>query len=162
MNYEQNRENVQLAAAWLNKMGYDAWLTATRERSDPAVKAIFGSVVVGNGVYMVTKNGKAYLVANAIDVQEGRESGVFDECRVYSGNFDEVAHALFAETLSGGTAESPKLICLNYSADLPFADGMKLGLWKKLMKLLPDGCDFRTSAQLYNRLNLQKKRRMRK
>ena len=70
MKYDSNRENVQIAAAWLREMGYDAWLTATRERSDPAVKAIFGSVVVGSGVYLVTKEGKAYLVANAIDVQE--------------------------------------------------------------------------------------------
>lgn len=71
MKYDSNRENVQIAAAWLREMGYDAWLTATRERSDPAVKAIFGSVVVGSGVYLVTKEGKGYLVANAIDMQEG-------------------------------------------------------------------------------------------
>lgn len=76
MKYDSNRENVQIAAAWLREMGYDAWLTATRERSDPAVKAIFGSVVVGSGVYLVTKEGKGYLVANAIDMQEGRDSGV--------------------------------------------------------------------------------------
>ena len=138
MKYDSTRENVQIAAAWLREMGYDAWLTATRERSDPAVKAIFGSVVVGNGVYLVTKEGKAYLVANAIDVQEGRDSGVFDESRVYSGNFDEVTRQLFTDTLSGGTDEHPKLICLNYSAENPLADGMKLGLWKKLMKLLPN------------------------
>ena len=53
------------------------------------------------GVYLVTKEGKAYLVANAIDVQEGRDSGVFDESRVYSGNFDEVTRQLFTDTLSG-------------------------------------------------------------
>ena len=142
MKYDSNRENVQIAAAWLREMGYDAWLTATRERSDPAVKAIFGSVVVGSGVYLVTKEGKAYLVANAIDVQEGRD------------NFDEVTRQLFTDTLSGGTDEHPKLICLNYSAENPLADGMKLGLWKKLMKLLPNGCDFRPSTPLYSQLKL--------
>ena len=94
------------------------------------------------------------MVANAIDVQEGRDSGVFDESRVYSGNFDEVTRQLFTDTLSGGTDEHPKLICLNYSAENPLADGMKLGLWMKLMKLLPNGCDFRPSTPLYSQLKL--------
>lgn len=105
-------------------------------------------------MYLVTKEGKGYLVANAIDMQEGRDSGVFDESRVYSGNFDEVTRQLFTDTLSGGTDEHPKLICLNYSAENPLADGMKLGLWKKLMKLLPNGCDFRPSTPLYSQLKL--------
>ena len=56
--------------------------------------------------------------------------------------------------LTGATNEHPKLICLNYSAENPLADGMKLGLWKKLMKLLPNGCDFRPSTPLYSQLKL--------
>lgn len=149
MSYERNRENIQIAAKWLREKGYDLWLTGTRERSDPAVKAIFGSVVVGTGLYVVTAEGKAYLIANAIDVQEGRDSGVFDECFVYSGNFDEVASAFFAERIG-----TDKLLCMNYSPENALADGMKLGFWKKLMKLFPAGYDFRSSEELFAQLKL--------
>lgn len=150
MRYEKRKENVQIAARWLRENRYDLWLTGTRERSDPAVKAIFGSCVVGTGLYIVTSGGKAYLIANAIDVQEGRQSGVFDECFVYSGNFDEVAARFFAEVIG-----KDKLLCMNYSASDPMADGMKVGFWRKLMKLLPEGYDFRSSEGLYSRLNLE-------
>jgi len=150
MSYEKNRENVKIAAAWLREKGYDIWLTGTRERSDPAVKQIFGSVVVGTGLYAVTADGKAYLIANAIDVQEGRESGVFDECFVYQGNFDEVAGKFFKETIGPG-----KLLCMNYTTGSYLADGMKLGFWRKLMKLFPEDYDFRSSEELYDRLNLE-------
>lgn len=149
MSYEKNKQNVRKAAAWLREKGYDLWLTGTRERSDPAVKAIFGSVVVGTGVYVVTAEGKAYLIANAIDVQEGRESGVFDECFVYQGNFDEVARKFFAETIGTG-----KLLCMNYTTGKFIADGMKLGFWRKLMKLFPEDYDFRTSEELFDILDL--------
>lgn len=149
MSYEKNRENIRIAAQWLRENGYDLWLTGTRERSDPAVRAIFGSCVVGTGLYIVTAEGKAYLIANAIDVQEGRQSGVFDECLVYSGNFDEVARKFFAEKIG-----TDKLLCMNDSPENPMADGMRLGFWKKLMKLLPEGYDFRSSETLYPRLHL--------
>lgn len=149
MSYEKNKKNVQIAAQWLREKGYDVWLTATRERSDPAVKAIFGSVVVGTGLYVVTAAGKAYLVANRIDVQEGRDSGVFDESFTYAGNFDEVARNLFSEKIGPG-----KLLCMNYSPDNAMADGMKLGMWHKLLKLFPEDYDFRSSEDLFPLLDL--------
>lgn len=149
MSYEKNKQNVRMAAEWLRENGCDAWLTATRERSDPAVKAIFGSIVVGTGLYLVTKDANAYLVANKIDIQEGRDSGVFDESFAYAGNFEEVAGRLLAEKVRPGA-----LICINYSPENPMADGMKLGLWHKLLKLLPKECDFRSSEELLKKLNL--------
>ena len=149
MSCERNMENVQIAAQWLREKGYDLWLTGTRERSDPAVKAIFGSVVVGTGLYVVTSEGKAYLIANTIDAQEGRDSGMFDECLTYSGNFDEVASGFFANKIGAG-----KLLCMNCSPDNALADGMKLGFWKRLMKLFPADYGFRSSEELYSRLKL--------
>ena len=149
MHYEEYRQNVQIATRWLGANQCDAWLVATRERSDPAVKAIFGSVVVGTGLYLVTKEGKAFLVANRIDIQEGRDSGVFDESFAYSGNFTEVAGELLTNQIKPGAR-----VCLNYSPAEPMADGMKLGLWRKLLRLLPDQCDFCSSEQLLKELNL--------
>lgn len=149
MSYEKNRKNVQIAAQWLREQGYGLWLTASRERSDPAVRKIFGSVVVGTGLYVVTAEGKAYLIANKIDVQEGQESGVFDECFVYAGNFDQVAKDFFADKIG-----PDQLMCINYTPDDGLADGMKLGFWKKLLKLLPEGYDFRSSQPLFAKLDL--------
>lgn len=148
MNRESKRRNVEIAAAWLRENGYDLWLSATRERSDPAIHALFGSVVVGTGLYVVTAAGKSYLIANRIDIQEGRDSGVFDEAIPYAGNFDEVVQAFFAEKIGAG-----KLMCINYSPDCARKDGMRLGLWKKLLKLLPPDYDFRSSETLYSQLN---------
>ena len=149
MNFDKNKNNIQIAAKWLSEKGYGIWLTGTRERSDPAVKSIFGTTVIGTGLYLVGADGKAYLIANAIDAQEGRDSGVFDEVFTFSGNFEEVAKQVISEKFGPS-----KLLCMNYSPTNAFADGMKLGFWKKLTNLFPEDYDFRTSEELFELLDL--------
>lgn len=155
MSYEKNKKNVEIAAKWLCDNNYDVWLTATRERSDPAVKAIFGSVVVGTGAYIVTKDGKAYFIANSIDAQEGEQSGVFDETFIYGGKtkFEDVFSKVMLEKVAKYD-DKDTLLTMNYSSTNAMADGMKSGLWHKLLKLFPEGYDFRTSEDLFELLDL--------
>lgn len=149
MMFEKSIENVKEAANWLREKNYDLWLCASREGSDPAIRPVFGVRSTGASINLVTSDGHAYMLVAAIDAQESEESGVYDKVVTYkSGTFDDAARDFLAEY--GG--KGPKLAAINFSAENPMADGMKLGLWNKILKLLPEGYDFRSSQELIEKL----------
>ena len=152
MNFEKKKENVAIAAQWLRENGYAVWFNLIRERSDPLVKAVFGTEPVGNAAYMIAANGEAYLVISSIDAQEGEESGVFTEVVKYgSGSFDETFQSFCAEKFTGDGLVG----VINFSVNNALADGLKLGLWRRCVALLPQGfVDFKPSEPILDKLDL--------
>ncbi len=126
---KNNKEKMNKVANYLVENNIDLWLIYSSEGSDKANTAITGIRTIGKTFFIITKEGKAFAIANRIDSLESKNSGLFDEVIEYGDD----AGATLKETL---TKLAPNSIAVNYSKDSAFCDGLTVGRFKWLKEAI--------------------------
>jgi Xaa-Pro aminopeptidase len=130
----QKRRVDQLLPEALAAHGIDCWLVFTRESSrDPIAADVAGGRVVARAAFIFahTANGfrKVAIVAS-YDVTPVKESGIYDEVIAYRGEgIKEHLQKVMA-------ALNPQRIGIDFSRDVPTADGLTLGMRNYLEETL--------------------------
>jgi len=108
----------------------DIWLTIGREtvmNSDPAIKLISKTDFGGMTAAIICKNGRNLLLANHLDDEGYRLTGVYDEVIKY----DDFVESFYREL----DKIKPEVIAINYSKDVA-ADGLTYGMYLQLKEWL--------------------------
>ncbi|MFQ6617155.1 MAG: M24 family metallopeptidase [Fidelibacterota bacterium] len=118
----------------MNELGISMWLVFTREGSrDPVGMDIGAERVVARGAFIFSlKSGEFSKVAivASYDATPVAESGIYDEIITYK---DEGIGPHLKETVK---KLNPRRIGLNFSRDIPMADGLSYGMRKYLEEIL--------------------------
>ncbi len=131
-----NREKITQAKTYLREEGIDLWIIKTKEGSDPCMPLMFGLTIVGDAILMITPE-ECTAVVSTIDAQDVRECGLFDRVLTYPlGGFADTAGAAVREI-------DPKRIAVNYSRDNHLADGLTVGSWRTLKRIIGSPCNER-------------------
>src|SRR5262249_41377637 len=113
-------EKATQAAALLDEIGLDCWLTFGRESGthpDPGIELIVGCDVTWQSAFLVIRGGPRVAIVGRYDVGNIRLVGVYDEILGY----DESIRQTLCEVLS---RHDPRQIGLNFSTDDTTADGL--------------------------------------
>lgn len=125
------REKIAQARDILAEMGVDVWLTFVRETSlspDPVLELILGAHVTWLSAFVLTRSGRNIAIVGHYDQGIPAELGVY-EVIGYHQNIAEPLLQLL-------DALQPSQIAINYSENDVAADGLSLGLYRRLSKLL--------------------------
>ncbi len=127
------RQKILQARSILREKGLDCWLMLDRESGtsgtrDPSLELLMPCPVVGLSAFFITPEG-CYAVVASYDAHALEETHLFDRVIPYDYDF-EVPLGLMLEEID------PAAIGLSYSSDDFTADGITLGLYEKLEKLL--------------------------
>lgn len=125
------REKIAQAQDILAEMGVDVWLTFVRETSlspDPVLELILGAHVTWLSAFVLTRSGRNIAIVGHYDQGIPAELGVY-EVIGYHQNIAEPLLQLL-------DALQPSQIAINYSENDVAADGLSLGLYRRLSKLL--------------------------
>ena len=118
-------EKVAQAAALLDELDIDMWITFVRETSaieDPVLPLIYGHDATWQTAFILTRNGDSIAIIGHFDAENVRRLGVYDEIIPY--------HQAFSEPLLDVLQRvDPQQIALNYSVNDPHADGLTHGLY---------------------------------
>jgi Xaa-Pro aminopeptidase len=135
------------ATQYLEKSNTDLWIIYSSEGSDPAVNLLFGMETVGRTFFLLTRQGKRYVIATVIDAQEYEDSGLFDEVIKYQGEPAMVLNKLVNRI-------NPNQIALNYSLDDHLCDGLTVGRYRYIEKALgqPVSVPFISSEPVLSRI----------
>ncbi|MBE0695640.1 MAG: M24 family metallopeptidase, partial [Anaerolineaceae bacterium] len=138
---EQNRgmdklvsEKVQQAIGLLNRQNIDLWLICTQETGyecDPVYPLIMGERDIARGYLLLTRQGEKIAIVGGLDEAIPASTGVWNDVRVYSGNAAAALRGVLSEL-------NPQSIAINYSMDIPSADGLSYGGYLRLMETLKD------------------------
>lgn len=126
------REKLLQAKGILKETDIDLWITLVRETEqtpDPVLPLISTVDYTWVSALMVTKSGRSIALVGNHDEEGTRQMGVWDEVYGYQEDFTPAFARLLHET---GAAS----IALNYSKDLPAADGLSHGLYLYFVELL--------------------------
>lgn len=127
--YRLNHEKIQQAKACLAREGIDCWIIKTKEGSDPCMPLIFGFSIVGDAALIITQ-ASCIALTSVIDAQDARESGLFERMETYGPEgMKEKLFSLIDEI-------APKRIAVNYSKDNHLSDGLTVGSYRSLLKML--------------------------
>lgn len=126
---ELYKSKISQAVKYLNEFDIDSWIIFSSEGSDPAVQLLTGINTVGRTFFIFTKSGKRYALCSVIDAQESEESGLFDEVITYRNDLPEKLNLIL-------DAIKPKNIALNYSLNDNLCDGLTVGRYRWLSKIL--------------------------
>lgn len=125
-------EKLTQAAAILREQGVDVWLTLVRETSlsqDPLLDLILGVGLTWPSALILTADGRRIAIVGYYDAVNVRALGVYDTVIDY--------HESLAGPLRGVLAQlGPRHIALNYSENDPAADGLTLGMYRRLQRYL--------------------------
>lgn len=127
--YQLQREKIEQAKSYLAEYDIDCWLIKTKEGSDPCMPLMFGFSIVGDAVLIITQK-RTLAVTSSIDAQDVEESGLFDEIRTYGS--EGLAGILFSVV----DALKPERIAVNYSKSNQLSDGLTVGSFRALKKML--------------------------
>lgn len=125
------REKIAQAQDILAEMGVDMWLTFVRETSlspDPVLELILGANVTWLSAFVITRSGRNIAIVGHYDRGIPAELGLY-EVVGYHQNIAEPLLQLL-------DALQPDQIAINYSENDVAADGLSLGLYRRLLKLL--------------------------
>ncbi len=104
----------------------DVWLTFTRENTtDPILEVIGVDDIVARGAFIFARKEGAFrkiAIAASYDVDPIHGAGLYDEVIAYRS---EGVKPHLIKTIE---ALDPKTIAVNYSRDVPIADGLTVGL----------------------------------
>ncbi len=123
------QEKLEQAVAVLNEVGVDCWLTYVRETiemMDPALHFVAGRDVVWDAVFLIHKSGRKVAIVGAGDHLDFVESGFYDEVLTYTQSITHVLRQVLADL-------DPETVAINYSLDNTAADGLSLGMYKRLL-----------------------------
>ena len=114
----------------LPELTADAWLVLTREHSDPSTLLFTGIGMVGEAAFLFTRDGARYAIVADYDVEPIAASGEFEVTSYGQGGFMQPLTDLLQKT-------APESLALNFSEDDPLADGLTLGMLRKLRQAWP-------------------------
>jgi len=118
----------------LAEHGIDCWLVFTRESSrDPIAEDVAGGQVVARAAFLFARTPQGFrkiAIVASYDVTPVQGSGIYDEVIAYRGegikpHLQKVVAAL-----------NPQRIGINFSRDVPTADGLTLGMRNYLEETL--------------------------
>ena len=112
----------------------DVWLTFTRENTlDPILKVIGVDDIVARGAFVFARKEGVFrkiAIAASYDVDSIQRTGLYDEVIAYRSEGVKPHLKKTIEDLD------PKTIAVNYSRDVPIADGLTVGLRAYLDEVL--------------------------
>lgn len=126
------REKLDQAAAILDELGIDCWLTFVRESSetpDPVQPLTVGQPVTWQSAFLVTRGGRRVAILGGPDGTQTRQLGLYPDVRTYDESFVPVLRKALAEL-------DPQRIAVNYSTSDVAADGLSHGMYLQLTKAL--------------------------
>ena len=127
--YCLNREKIAQAKAFLAESGIDCWIVKTKEGSDPCMPLMFGLSISGDAVLVITPTA-ALAITSSIDAQEVQQSQLFDQVITYSRTgFADLVYSTIDRL-------KPKRIAINYSIENHLSDGLTVGSYRALRKML--------------------------
>ena len=127
--YCLNREKIAQAKAFLAESGIDCWIVKTKEGSDPCMPLMFGLSISGDAVLAITPTA-ALAITSSIDAQEVQQSQLFDQVITYSRTgFADLVYSTIDRL-------KPKRIAINYSIENHLSDGLTVGSYRALRKML--------------------------
>lgn len=124
-----HKEKINQVQHFLKELGIDCYIIKTKEGSDPSMPLLFGFSIVGDALLIITQN-ETIGITSSIDAQDVVESNLFDRVLTYtSGGAEEKLQEVISSL-------DPLRIALNYSKENPLSDGLTVGSYRKLMKML--------------------------
>lgn len=122
-------EKLHQTKHYLKEQGIDCYIIKTKEGSDPSMPLLFGLKIVGDALLIITIS-EIIGITSSIDAQDVIESKLFDRIVTYTHNdLEEKLQEVMKEI-------NPKKIALNYSKENSLADGLTVGSYRKLLKML--------------------------
>ena len=122
-------QKLTQAAEYLRQADIDLWLIYASEGSDPAVSLLTGLKTVGRTFFLLTKEGKRYVLCPGIDALESQNSGLFDEVLPYASDPAQPLNDLVDRI-------GPRSIALNFSVEDNLCDGLTTGRYRYLARVL--------------------------
>ncbi len=128
--YQLHKEKIEQTKGYLKQFDIDCFLIKTKEGSDPCMPLLFGLSIVGDALIAITQQ-RCVAITSTIDAQDVIESKLFDEVITYS------SHELSSKVASLISQIKPNKIALNWSQSNPLSDGLTVGSYRSLLKMLP-------------------------
>ncbi|MGM0837273.1 MAG: M24 family metallopeptidase [Bacillota bacterium] len=123
------KEKLDQAVVLLNKHNIDTWMIVTREGSDPSLPLLVGTRSIHQAVIFLNRHGRHKVVTSVSDKEAYVETELFEEVIIYEASIDDVFLQEYKQ-------ENPKNFALNISKDDHLCDGLTLGLYKWLERVL--------------------------
>lgn len=128
MSFKLQDQKLSQAQKHLSDSNVDVWLTFSREGRDPIMRTIVGLSEVGETAVLVTPR-KRIIIGASYDTKNFKSTGNFDKVISYKQGVE-------ADLKKEVGKIKPKRIAINYSESSHVADGLCLGMYKKLSKIL--------------------------
>lgn len=129
--YGLQKEKIAQAQRYVAESQVDCWLVKTKEGSDPCMPLMFGLTISGDAALIVTPT-QTLAITSSIDAQDVMGSGLFDEVVTYSRTgFGELL-------LQQVTKIDPQRIAVNYSKENHLSDGLTVGSYRALRRMLTE------------------------
>ncbi|MBI9043947.1 MAG: aminopeptidase P family protein [Anaerolineaceae bacterium] len=128
-------EKTEKISGILQEEGIDLWLTFVRESSiggDPIMPLIFGEQnLTWQSMLIFTRSGESIAIVGNLELDTAQNLGIYDHVIGYDKGIQEN----FLEVLQ---RINPGQIAINTSLSNVRADGLRHGMYQKLVKLLED------------------------
>lgn len=128
------QEKVNQAIQILNEYDLDLWLTFVRETTaggDPILSLIYGFDLTWQSALILTKTGHSIAIIGSLEAEAARRTGAYQTIIPYH-------QGIGTELVSILKKFDPKTIGINYSIDDVHADGLSVGMYQMLLKLLAE------------------------
>lgn len=126
------KEKLEQAVRICDEVDVDMWLTLVREtsmQSDPVLPLIAGIDVTWLSAFVVERNGRFTAIVGHFDAENVPD--VYDQVIGYHESMVDALRQLMVQA-------DPNKIAINYSENDVAADGLTVGLHKKLISYLAD------------------------
>lgn len=126
------REKLAQATQILREFDIDVWLTFVRETSmqpDPALDLIAGVDMTWHSAFLVNRGGEYVAIVGYYDGENVRNLAAYTEVIGYHEGIGEHLRAVLDRW-------QPQTIAINYSEGDVAADGLSLGMYHALLKML--------------------------
>lgn len=126
------QEKVKQAQQILNEYNLDLWLTFVRETTaggDPIVPIIYGLELTWQSALILTKTGRSIAIIGSLEAEAARRTGAYETIISIDKGIGADLVAVFEQL-------NPQTIGINYSMNDVHADGLSLGMYQLLLKLL--------------------------
>lgn len=134
MDFTVQREKLDQAVQLLREFNIDMWLIFVREtplHPDPCLDLVLGLDMTWLSAFIVTRSGERIAIVGRFDAENVRMMGGYSEVIAYDSD-------IFPELFGVFKRFDPHFIGVNFSEDDVAADGLSLGLWRKLNTALAE------------------------